>query len=127
MKIAIIGTGISGNVIARLLCQEHDIDVFEAAHRVGGHTRTLRVAPFGKEHLVDTGFMVFNERTYPNFCRLLHLLDVPFQNTDMSFGVRCDTTGLEYQGSSLNGVFAQRWNLVRPAFLACSRHRSLQS
>jgi predicted NAD/FAD-binding protein len=121
MRIAIIGAGISGNLIARLLCQEHDIEVFEAAHRVGGHTRTLRVAPFGKEYLVDTGFMVFNERTYPNFSRLLHLLEVPAHNTDMSFSVRCDATGLEYEGGSLNGLFAQRRNLVRPAFLGMLR------
>lgn len=121
MKIGIIGTGISGNLAARLLCQEHEIEVFEASPTVGGHTRTLDVSAFGQSLRVDTGFMVFNERTYPNFCRLLHLLGLSGQNTEMSFSVACARSGLEYQGSSLNGLFAQRRNLVRPAFLGMVR------
>lgn len=116
MKIAIIGAGISGNLVSRLLFQEHDIDVFEADHNIGGHTRTLDIHAFGKDWRIDTGFMVYNERTYPNFCRLLQLLEVSGQDTDMSFSVRCARTGLEYQGSSLNGLFAQRRNLFRPRF-----------
>lgn len=117
MKIAIIGTGISGNVAARLLSQEHEVEVFEGERAVGGHTRTLDVGAFGRPWRVDTGFMVYNERTYPNFCRLLRLLDVPGRDSDMSFSVCCERSGLEYEGSSLDGVFAQRRNLLRPAFL----------
>jgi predicted NAD/FAD-binding protein len=117
VKIAIVGTGISGNLAARLLSQEHEIDVFESERTVGGHTRTLDVQAFDRTWRVDTGFMVYNERTYPNFCRLLRLLDLAGTETDMSFSVTCARSGLEYQGSSLDGLFAQRRNLVRPAFL----------
>jgi len=117
VRIGIIGTGISGNLVARLLCQEHDIDVFEAARCPGGHTRTLDVITFDRQWRVDTGFMVYNEQTYPNFCRLLLLLAVSGRDTDMSFSVRCAQSGLEYQGSSLNGLCAQRRNLLRPDFL----------
>ena len=121
MKIAIIGTGISGNLVGRLLCQEHDIVVYEADRTVGGHTRTLDVRALGKDWRVDTGFMVYNDRTYPHFCRLLQLLGVSGRDADMSLSVRCARTGLEYQGSSLNGLFAQRRNLVRSAFLGMVR------
>jgi len=117
VKIAIVGTGISGNLAARLLCQEHDIQVFESSADVGGHTRTLDVRAFGPTWQVDTGFMVYNEWTYRNFCRLLRLLGLEGQSADMSFSVRCERSGLEYQGSSFNGLFAQRRNLFRPAFL----------
>jgi predicted NAD/FAD-binding protein len=117
LKICIIGTGISGNVVSRLLAQEHQIEVFEAERCVGGHANTSNVCAFGKEWSVDTGFMVYNERTYPNFCRLLQLLDVTGRNTDMSFSVSCEQSGLEFQGSSFQGMFAQRWNLFSPAFL----------
>lgn len=121
MRIAIIGAGISGNLAARLLAQRHDVDVFEAADHAGGHAHTSRVHMSGRDFDVDVGFMVFNERTYPNFCRLLRLLNVSAQDTDMSFSVRCDATGLEYQGGSLNGLFAQRRNVVRPMFLRMLR------
>lgn len=121
MRIGIIGTGISGNLAARLLSQEHDVEVFESSPIVGGHTRTLDVYAFGQTCRVDTGFMVFNDRTYPNFCRLLQLLGVAGIDTDMSFSVTCARSGLEYQGSSLNGLFAQRRNLVRPKFLGMLR------
>lgn len=117
MRIAIIGTGISGNLAARLLSQEHDVEVFESSPTVGGHTRTLDVNAFGQTWRVDTGFMVFNHWTYRNFCRLLQLLGLAGVDTDMSFSVTCARSGLEYQGSSLNGLFAQRRNLVRPKFL----------
>ncbi|MFN4260100.1 MAG: NAD(P)/FAD-dependent oxidoreductase [Gemmataceae bacterium] len=116
MKIGIVGTGISGNLVSRLLSQEHDIVVYEAEPTIGGHARTLDIMAFGQKWRVDTGFMVYNERTYPNFCRLLRLLDVSAKDTDMSFSVTCERSGLEYQGSSFNGLFAQRRNLVRPAF-----------
>jgi len=116
MKIAVIGTGISGMLAARLLSEDNEVHVFEANDYVGGHTNTVEVDTFGRSYSVDTGFMVFNHRTYPNFVRMLRLLDIPEQDSDMSFSVRCLRTGLEYQGSSLNGLFAQRHNIVRPTF-----------
>ncbi|HPM82593.1 MAG TPA: FAD-dependent oxidoreductase [Candidatus Anammoximicrobium sp.] len=116
MKIAIIGSGISGLLAARLLADEHEVHVFEANDYAGGHTNTVSFEAFGRQYAADTGFMVFNDRTYPNFIRLLQMLDVPARMSDMSFSVRCDKTGLEYQGSSLNGLFAQRRNLLRPSF-----------
>ena len=116
MKIAVIGSGISGLLAARLLADEHEVHVFEANSYVGGHTNTVSFEAFGQSYAADTGFMVFNDRTYPNFIRLLQMLDVPARMSDMSFSVRCDKTGLEYQGSSLNGLFAQRRNLLRPSF-----------
>ncbi len=116
MRIAIIGSGVSGNVCARLLSSEHDVHLFEAKDYLGGHTNTIHASAFGKSLAIDTGFMVFNHRTYPNFVRILKALGIPERNSDMSFSVRCERTGLEYQGSSLNGLFAQRGNLVRPRF-----------
>ena len=116
MKIAVIGSGISGLLAARLLADEHEVHVFEADNYAGGHTNTVSFEAFGQSYAADTGFMVFNDRTYPNFIRLLQMLDVPARMSDMSFSVRCDKTGLEYQGSSLNGLFAQRRNLLRPSF-----------
>ncbi len=117
MRIAIIGTGISGSLAARLLSTKHLVSVFEANHYAGGHAHTVDVAIAGESFPIDTGFMVFNRRTYPNFCRLLELLEVSSQPSDMSFSVRCSQSGTEYQGSSLNGVFAQRSNILRPTFL----------
>ena len=112
-RIAIVGAGISGNVCAWLLHKDHDIAVFSADDHVGGHTHTHSVLLEGREVSIDTGFMVFNEKTYPNFIRLLQQLGVRSQLSDMSFSVRCDASGLEYQGSSLNGLFAQRSNFFR--------------
>ena len=116
MRIAIIGSGISGSLVARLLANRHDVTLFEAAHYAGGHANTVDVEVDGEQFSVDTGFMVFNRRTYPNFCRLLEYLDVPCRESDMTFSVCCDATRLEYQGGTLNGLFAQRLNLLRPAF-----------
>ncbi len=117
MRFAIIGTGISGSLIARLLSSRHDVTVFESNDYLGGHAHTVDVLIQGKTFPVDTGFMVFNQRTYPNFCRLLEILKIDSQPSDMSFSVRCAKTGWEYQGSSLNGLFAQRLNVLRPRFL----------
>lgn len=117
MRIAIVGSGISGLVCGWLLSRKHEVTLFEADSRLGGHTNTVDFEAFGKNWSADTGFMVFNDRTYPNFIRLLELLDVPSQPSDMSFSVVNEETGLEYQGSSLNGLFAQRRNLLRPSFL----------
>jgi len=116
MRIAVIGSGISGMVAAYLLHREHDVTVFEANDYVGGHTHTVDVALDGRTLPVDTGFIVFNERTYPNFVKLLRMLKVPWQDSNMSFSVHCERTGLEYSPSSLGTLFAQRRNLLRPGF-----------
>jgi len=116
MKIAVIGAGISGLCCAFRLRHTHDVTVFEAASYVGGHTNTIDVSEPQGTLAVDTGFIVFNDRTYPRFTRLLEELGVASQPTDMSFSVRCDRSGLEYAGTGLNGLFAQRRNLLRPSF-----------
>ena len=107
MKIAIIGTGIAGNFAAYRLAPQHDITVFEAKKRIGGHTNTIEVGDAGRQLAVDTGFIVFNDVTYPNFIALLDELGVPSQPSDMSFSVTGGSSGLEYNGSSLNRLFAQ--------------------
>ncbi|MGP0567175.1 MULTISPECIES: NAD(P)/FAD-dependent oxidoreductase [unclassified Nitrospina] len=116
MKIAIVGTGISGLVASYLLSEDHDITVYEAANRIGGHTNTVSVELEGRRYQVDTGFIVYNEKNYPNFVKLINQLGVASQPTSMSFSVRCEVTGLEYNGTSLNQLFAQRSNLLRPSF-----------
>ncbi len=116
MRIAIIGTGIAGMTAAWRLHREHDIVVFEANPMVGGHTNTVDVTLAGQAYAIDTGFIVFNDATYPNFIALLQELGVASQPTAMSFSVRCEKTGLEYNGSNLNSLFAQRRNLLRPSF-----------
>ena len=103
-------------VAAYLLCDSHDIVVFESNDYLGGHTCTADVEAGGKPYAVDTGFIVFNEATYPNFVTLLRRLAVPWKNSQMSFSVRCERTGLEYCPSSINALFAQRLNLFRPPF-----------
>ena len=115
-RIAIVGTGISGLVAARVLGTAHDIAVFEAEDRPGGHTHTHELVLGVREVAVDTGFIVYNERAYPNFIRLLAALGVATRPASMSFGVRCDRTGLEYGGETWRGLFAQPRNLVRPKF-----------
>jgi predicted NAD/FAD-binding protein len=116
MRIAVIGTGISGLVAAEALHEEHDLAVFEAGDHIGGHTSTVDVELESGRFAVDTGFVVFNDVTYPNFVALLDRLGVASRPTSMSFSVRCERTGLEYCGTSLNTLFAQRRNLVRPSF-----------
>jgi predicted NAD/FAD-binding protein len=116
MRIAIIGCGISGLTAALLLDHEYDVTCYEANAYLGGHTNTVPVKMAGQTHAVDTGFIVYNDRTYPHFVRLLAALEVPWQPSDMSFGLRCDETGLEYCGSSFNTLFAQRKNFWRPSF-----------
>ena len=116
MKIAIIGSGISGLTAAHHLHPRHDITVFEAGSYAGGHTNTIDIELDGEQQRVDTGFIVFNDWTYPNFVSLLNELEVESQPAPMSFSVRCDATNLEYNGTSLNGLFAQRRNLLRPGF-----------
>ena len=121
MKIAIIGSGIAGNTLAHHLHQKHDITVFEANSHVGGHTHTHDIELFGQNYAVDTGFIVFNDRTYPHFIELLDTLKVAWQPSNMSFSVRNEASGLEYNGTSLNSLFAQRRNLFRPSFYGMIR------
>lgn len=116
MKIAIVGSGVSGLVAAHLLHRAHDVTVFEADQRIGGHTHTVEVEAGSERQAIDTGFIVYNERTYPNFTRLLADLGVPSQPAEMSFSVHCERTGVEWASRSLNTVFAQRRNLLRPSF-----------
>lgn len=122
MRIAIIGSGVSGLVAAHLLHSDHDITVFEARSRIGGHVNTVDVAdPTGRPLAIDTGFIVYNEHNYPLFSKLLAKLGVETQPTDMSFGVRCDRTGLEYGTNSAASLFAQRRNLLSPGFVGMLR------
>lgn len=116
MKIAIIGAGIAGNVVAYKLRQQHDITVFESGSYVGGHTNTVDVYEEDRQISVDTGFIVFNDRTYPNFISLLDEIGQASSQSEMSFSVQAQDGGVEYSGSSLNGLFAQRRNIVRPRF-----------
>lgn len=116
MKIAIIGSGISGLTSAYLLNRSHEITLFEASDWIGGHTHTVQVTVNGQRHAVDTGFIVFNDWTYPHFIRLLGELGVRFKPTEMSFSVRDPDSGLEYNGNTLNSLFSQRSNLLSPGF-----------
>lgn len=116
MKIAIIGSGIAGNTLAHHLYKNHDITVYEANSHIGGHTHTHDIEIDNKKYTVDTGFIVFNDRTYPEFIQLLEAHHVAWQPSNMSFSVRCETTGLEYNGTTLNSLFAQRSNLFKPSF-----------
>ncbi|MEP6660334.1 MAG: FAD-dependent oxidoreductase [Acidimicrobiales bacterium] len=117
MKIAIVGTGISGLVAAHRLHPDHQVTLFEADSRIGGHANTVDITVDGVRHAVDTGFIVYNERNYPGFSSLLRELGVATQPTEMSFSVADIRTGLEYRGSNLNTLFAQRRNIYRPSFL----------
>lgn len=116
MKIAIIGAGISGLTVAYRLSPAHEVSLFEANDYLGGHTNTVEVELGGERQVIDTGFIVFNDWTYPAFIQLLDELGIHSRPTSMSFSVRCDASNLEYNGSSLNGLFAQRRNLLRPSF-----------
>ncbi|MFT5132216.1 MAG: putative NAD/FAD-binding protein [Gammaproteobacteria bacterium] len=117
-KIAIIGSGISGLTAAYMLHGKHQVSVFEANKYIGGHTNTIEV--LDKQHHrvipVDTGFIVFNDRNYPNLCSLFDQLGVKSRESDMSFSVHCQETGLEYNGTNLDKIFSQRRNLLNPKF-----------
>ncbi len=117
VKIAIVGTGIAGLVSAHMLQHGHDITVFEADDRVGGHANTVDVEVGGEQHSVDTGFIVYNERNYPGFVALLREVGVATQPSEMSFGVSNADSGFEFRASNLNSIFAQRRNLFDPAAL----------
>jgi len=116
MKIAIIGSGISGLTASYLLNRNHEITLFEKNDYIGGHTHTHVIEYEKKIWNVDSGFIVYNERTYPNFIRLLDKLEIKRQVTRMGFSVKSLNKNLEYAGHSLNALFAQRSNLLRPSF-----------
>jgi len=116
VRIAVIGTGIAGNVAAYKLSAEHDVTVYEANGYPGGHTNTVDVEEGGRRLAIDTGFIVFNDRTYPNFIALLDELGQDARNSEMSFSVQAPGVGLEYCGSTLNGLFADRRKLLSPSF-----------
>ena len=126
-RIAIIGSGVSGLTCAHYLAAQFEVTVFEANDYIGGHVNTIDVAlqegkkaKFSKieKSAIDTGFIVFNERTYPNFFRLLYELQVPFQSTDMSFSVKNTARNFEYNGHTLNTLLSQRRNILSPKFWA---------
>lgn len=116
MKIAIIGSGIAGLTCAWRLAGHHQVTIFEAAPQAGGHTATVDVDTPSGTYTIDTGFIVYNDRTYPRFMGLLSELGVRGQKTEMSFSVHNPASGLEYNGHSLGSLFAQRRNLLNPHF-----------
>ncbi|MBC7184446.1 MAG: FAD-dependent oxidoreductase, partial [Marinobacter sp.] len=116
-RIAVVGAGVSGLTAAWLLAEKHEVEVFEAGDYAGGHTNTEQVEAGGRTWPVNTGFIVFNDWTYPNFIRLMERLGVASEVSDMSFSVDCSSTGLQYNGTSLNTLFAQRRNLFNLPFL----------
>ncbi|MEA2212112.1 MAG: uncharacterized protein QOF83_2060 [Solirubrobacteraceae bacterium] len=116
MRIAIVGAGVSGLVVAHLLGPGHDVTVYEAAAYAGGHANTIRVDTPNETHAVDTGFIVLNDRNYPNFERLLDRLGVASQPSEMSFSVSDGRGDFEYNGATPNGLFAKRAHLVTPWF-----------
>jgi predicted NAD/FAD-binding protein len=116
MRVAIIGSGISGLYAAHQLARHCDLSIFEADSRPGGHSHTVDVAMDGQRLAMDTGFLVFNERNYPHLTALLRGLGVAYQPADMSFSFRCADSGVEYRGDTqFDAIFAQRRNLLRPA------------
>ena len=116
MKVAVIGSGIAGLATARGIAQNHEVTLFEANDRLGGHTNTVTVTIDGKTVNVDTGFIVHNRRNYPLFCRFIDDLNVASQDADMSFSVSKSQPDFAFSGSSLNGLFAQRQNLFSLSF-----------
>jgi uncharacterized protein len=120
-RVAVIGSGISGLATAWLLRDTHQITLYEAEPRLGGHTNTVEVAVEGQCFPVDTGFLVFNRRTYPNLCAMFEQLGIESLPSDMSFSARIEDLDLEWAGSNLDTVFGQRRNLLRPAFFGMVR------
>src|SRR5947209_4730535 len=116
MRIAIVGAGVSGLVVAHRLQRHHDLTVFEAGSYPGGHTNTIRVDTEDETNHVDTGFIVFNDRNYPGFESLVRTLGVAWQSSVMSFSVSDAVGDFEYSGASPNGLFAKRSHLAKPWF-----------
>ncbi|GAA5316321.1 MAG: FAD-dependent oxidoreductase [Candidatus Pelagadaptatus aseana] len=114
--VAIIGSGIAGMTCAHLLKDQFKVDLYESENRLGGHTHTVDVDVKGQTYAIDTGFIVFNDRTYPNFEKLMRRCGVEWQDTEMSFSVSNRENGLEYNGHNLDTLFAQRRNLLSPTF-----------
>jgi predicted NAD/FAD-binding protein len=121
MKIAVIGSGISGLACAHYLSSEHEVWVYEAGSRVGGHTATVDVQLGTRRYAIDTGFIVFNDWTYPNFIALMEQLGVSSKPTEMGFSVRDPQSGMEYSGTNLDTLFAQRKNLLSWPFIGMIR------
>lgn len=122
MRVAVVGTGISGSLVARRLHEAGaELQVYEAAPVIGGHTATVDVNVGGRRVAVDTGFIVCNERTYPTFLALLQELGVAPVKSDMSFSAQIEAAGVEYNGTSTSALFAQRSNLLRPRFWSMVR------
>jgi predicted NAD/FAD-binding protein len=117
LSVAIVGSGIAGLTVADALHAEHEVTVYESAPWVGGHTNTVDVDDDGAKVAIDTGFIVCNDRTYPNFLALLARLGVATKPSSMSFSLQHEASGLEYNGTSVNTLFAQRRNLLSPSFL----------
>src|ERR1700760_3288998 len=117
MRIAVIGSGIAGMVAAHHLSRGHEVTVYESGAYVGGHTHTVDVQHGGRHYAIDTGFIVYNDWTYPNFIALMDQLRVPWPPSDIIFTARFEKSGLEYNATSLNSLFAQRSNIARPSFL----------
>jgi predicted NAD/FAD-binding protein len=117
MKIAVIGSGVAGLGAALALSEDHDVRLFERDARFGGHSHTSVLTLDGRETPVDTGFIVYNERNYPNLCGLFEHLGVPTKLSDMSFGFSLNDGAMEWSGDGLDTVFAQRTNLLRPHFV----------
>ena len=117
-KLAIVGTGIAGMGCGHLLQHKYDIHLFEQNDYIGGHTNTLFVSEGDREVSMDTGFMVFNYQTYPELCKLFEEIGAPVKKTDMSFSVQHVPSGLEYCGSGISGLFAQRKNIFSPKFIS---------
>tara|TARA_B100000029_G_scaffold430389_1_gene441317 strand:+ start:228 stop:1493 length:1266 start_codon:yes stop_codon:yes gene_type:complete len=120
-RIAVIGAGVSGLTAAWLLADKHDVHLFEAGDYAGGHTNTEQFEAGGRTWPVNTGFIVFNDWTYPNFIKLMDRLGVASEVSNMSFSVDCHASGLQYNGTSLNTLFAQRRNLFNLNFLKMIR------
>lgn len=121
MRVAVVGSGIAGLSAAWLLSRRHEVVLFEAEARLGGHTHTHEVEQAGKRYRVDTGFIVHNPHNYPLLTRLFDELGVASQDTTMSFGVRVEASGLEYNATRLDTLFCQRRNLFSPRFLGMVR------
>jgi predicted NAD/FAD-binding protein len=119
--VAVVGSGIAGLATAWFLRNTHQVTLYEAAPRLGGHTNTVEVCVDEQQFAVDTGFLVFNQRTYPNLCALFEQIGIESVASDMSFSARIETQNLEWAGSNLNTVFGQRRNLLRPAFVGMVR------
>ncbi len=121
MRVAVVGSGIAGLSAAWLLSRQHEVVLFEAEARLGGHTHTHDVEQAGRRYRVDSGFIVHNAHNYPLLTRMFDELGVASQDTTMSFGAQMEATGLEYNATNLNGLFCQRRNLISPAFLRMVR------